>query len=238
MAAKETTKRTHPLKRRRQVGNPRRRAWAAFRTTFTLASLALGPNLVWAQAAAPAKPDPAKAQQLVTEVCAACHGADGNSTSPANPKLAAQHPDYLAKQLHDFKPKEGKPAARASPIMAGLVAALSDADMANLAAYYAGQKLKPSVARDKDTVELGRQIFRGGIAEKHVPACAGCHSPNGAGMPSQYPRLAGQYADYTRDQLVLFRSGKRGNSPQMETIAARLSDKEIAAVADYMAGLR
>ena len=201
-------------------------------------ALMLASTAVSAQPAAPVKPDPAKAQKVVTEVCAACHGADGNSTSPANPKLAGQHSEYLAKQMHDFKSKDGKPAQRASAVMAGLVMTLSDEDMANVAAYYSGQKLKPSVARNKDSVELGRQIYRGGLAEKHVPACAGCHSPNGAGMPAQYPRLAGQYADYTKDQLVLFRSGKRGNSPQMEAIAARLSDKEIDALADYMAGLR
>lgn len=184
------------------------------------------------------KPDPAKAQKLVDEVCAACHGGDGNSSAPANPKLAAQHADYLRKQMHDFKAPEGKAAARPSAVMAGMVMILSDEDMNNLAAYYSAQKLKPSAARNKDTVELGQRIYRGGIAAKGVPACSGCHSPNGAGMPAEYPALAGQFADYTQDQLIQFRAGKRTNSPQMVEIAARLSDVEIQALADYIAGLR
>ena len=191
-----------------------------------------------AHAQAAGKPDPAKAQKLVDEVCAACHGADGNSSAPANPKLAAQHADYLRKQLHDFKAPEGKAAARPSAVMAGMVTILSDDDMNNLAAYYSAQKLKPSTARNKDTVALGQQIYRGGIAAKNVPACSGCHSPNGAGMPAEYPALAGQFADYTQDQQVQFRAGKRHNSPQMTAIAARLSDVEIQALSDYIAGLR
>ncbi|MFT3801326.1 MAG: c-type cytochrome [Burkholderiaceae bacterium] len=208
----------------------------ALRVTALAAGLLVAAG-AHAQAAA-GKADPAKAQKVVDEVCTACHGADGNSSAPANPKLAAQHVDYLRKQLHDFKGQDGKPAARPSPVMAGIVTVLSDADIANVAAYYSAQKLKPSAARNKDTVELGQRIYRGGIAAKGVPACSGCHSPNGAGMPAQYPHLAGQYADYTQDQLIQFRAGKRQNSPQMVEIAARLSDLEIQALADYIAGLR
>lgn len=188
---------------------------------------------------APAKVDPAKGQEIATQVCAACHGADGNSASPANPKLAAQHPDYLYKQLMDFKAKAaGKPADRANAVMAGFVAPLSEADMRNLAAHFGAQKLKPAAAKNKEIVELGQKIYRGGIASKSVAACAGCHGPAGAGLPAQFPRLGGQFAEYTESQLVAFRQGTRKNSAQMTAIAARLSDAEIKAVSEYIAGLR
>lgn len=186
----------------------------------------------------PAKPDPAKGRQIASQVCVACHGSDGNSTAPANPKLAGQHPEYLYKQLKEFKAAPDAAAKRASAVMAGFVAALSDEDMRNVAAFYASQPLKPSAARNKDTVVAGQRIYRGGIAAKAVPACAGCHAPNGAGIPSQYPGLAGQFAEYTESQLVAFRQGARKNSPEMTAIAARMSDDEIKAVSDYIAGLR
>jgi cytochrome c553 len=190
-------------------------------------------------AGAAAKPDPSKADKIAQEVCAACHGADGNSTAPANPKIAGQHPEYVYKQLVDFKVKEGaKVALRNNAVMSAMVANLSDADMRNLAAFYGGKPLKPSFARMKDLVERGQAIYRGGIAEKGVPACAGCHGPRGEGMPAQYPSLHGQYADYTEAELVAFRSGERANNGAMMAIAARMSDGEIKAVADYVAGLR
>lgn len=198
--------------------------------------LAVISPLVLAQTAS--KPDPAKAQKIASEVCAACHNADGNSAIAANPKLAGQHFEYLVKQLHDFKPKDGKPAERANPVMAGFAGSLSDDDIRNLAAYYSAQKLKPAVARSKDLVETAEHIYRGGIASKGVPACAGCHSPNGAGLPAQYPRLGGQWADYTKEQLISFRQGKRKNNSPMAEIASRLSDAEIDALSDYIAGLR
>jgi cbb3-type cytochrome c oxidase subunit III len=194
-------------------------------------------SVVQAQESA-AKVDLNKGQQIVAQVCGACHGADGNSTAVANPKLAAQHPEYLAKQLRNFKAAGGKPAERANAIMAGFAATLSDDDVRNVAAYYASQKLKPSAAKNKDIVELGQKLYRGGVADRGVPACAGCHSPNGAGIPAQYPRLAGQFAEYTESQLVAFRTGARKNSTQMQTIAARLNDAEIKALSDYIAGLR
>jgi cytochrome c553 len=185
-------------------------------------------------AAAPtAKADPAKGQAISTQVCGACHTADGSRGSPANPIIAGQHPEYLVKQLQEFK--AGK---RNNAIMTGMAATLSDADMRNVAAFYASKSAKPGFAKDKDLVQLGESIYRGGIAAKAVPACAGCHSPNGAGIPAQYPRLAGQHADYTESQLVAFRSGARANSAQMMAIAAKLSDREIKAVSDYAAGLR
>jgi cytochrome c553 len=166
-------------------------------------------------------------------VCAACHTADGSRGSPANPILAGQHPEYLVKQLQEFK--SGK---RANAIMKGFASTLSDDDMKNVAAFYASKSAKPGFSKDKELVKLGEKIYRGGIADKAVPACAGCHSPNGAGIPAQYPRMGGQHADYTEAQLVAFRSGARGNSAQMVTIAAKMSDREIKAVADYIAGLR
>ena len=195
-----------------------------------------------AQGTAPAEPAPVdvkRGAQIAQEVCAACHAADGNSPTPANPKLAAQHADYLAKQLNDFKPVEGaEQPARPSAIMAGFAAMLSPEDIRNVAAHFSAQKLEPAVATDQALAETGRNIYRVGIAEKGVPACAGCHSPTGAGIPSQYPRLQGQYAEYAEAELVKFRSGERANSEQMRTIAERLSDREIKAVAQYMAGLR
>ena len=204
-------------------------------TTFGVAAL-LASSPVRAQAG---KVDLAKGQQIATQVCAACHGADGNSASPANPKLAGQHADYLYKQLQNFKAKQGaKEAERANAVMAGFASQLSDQDMRNVAAHYASQKLKPSAAKNKDVIELGQKIFRGGVAQKNVPACAGCHSPNGAGIPAQYPRLAGQFAEYTEAQLAGFRQGTRKNSEQMTSISARLSDVEIKAVSEYIAGLR
>ncbi len=187
---------------------------------------------VAAEAAATAKPDLAKGQ-ATAQVCAACHTADGSRGSPANPIIAGQHADYLYKQLTEFK--SGK---RANPVMSGMVAPLSDADMRNVAAFYASKQAKPGFAKNKDLVLLGEKIYRGGIAAKQVPACAGCHSPTGAGIPAQYPRVSGQHADYTEAQLNAFRAGQRGNSAQMTTIAAKMSDKEIKAVADYMAGLK
>lgn len=204
---------------------------------IVLVSLFLPAGAALAQA--PAKIDLNKGAQIAQQVCAACHAADGNSTTPANPKLAAQHADYLAKQLIDFKPKEGaKEAQRPSPIMAAFAQQLSADDVRNVSAHFAAQKLKPAAARNKETVELGQKIYRGGIASKGVPACAGCHSPTGAGIPAQYPRLHGQFAEYTESQLVAFRQGGRKNSVQMAAIADRLSDREIKAVSDYIAGLR
>jgi cytochrome c553 len=186
-----------------------------------------------AAAPAPAKPDLAQGEAKFTAVCAACHGADGNSGIPANPKLARQHPEYLIKQLQEFK--SGK---RPNPIMQGMAAQLTDADMRNVAYWASSQNAKPGFAKDKELVTLGERIYRGGIADRQVAACSGCHSPNGAGLPSQFPRLSGQHADYTAAQLTAFRDGGRKNSPQMAQIAAKLNDREIKAVSDYIAGLR
>ncbi|MBT9457807.1 MAG: cytochrome c4 [Burkholderiaceae bacterium] len=201
--------------------------------------LSLISGLVFAVAAnaaetkAPAKADLAKGQATATQVCAACHTADGSRGSPANPILQGQHAEYLVKQLTEFK--SGK---RANPIMAGMSAALTEEDMKNVAAFYASKQAKPGFSKDKDLVVLGEKIYRGGIADRSIPACAGCHSPNGAGLPAQYPRLAGQHGDYTEAQLLAMRAGTRGNSPMMKSITAKMNDREIKAVADYIAGLR
>lgn len=179
------------------------------------------------------KPDLGKGAATFGQVCVACHAADGNSATPANPKLAQQHPEYLIKQLQEYK--SGK---RDNAIMKGFASALSDDDMRNISYWLASQKATPGFAQDKDLVRLGERIYRGGIAGRDVAACAGCHSPTGSGIPSQYPRLAGQHAEYTLDQMNQFRSGARKNSAQMTKIAAYMTDEEIRAVADYIAGLR
>jgi cbb3-type cytochrome c oxidase subunit III len=187
-------------------------------------------------AAAPAKaakPDLAKGEANFGAACAACHGVDGNSGTPAYPKLSQQHPEYLVKQLQEFKSDK-----RNNAVMKGFAAALSDEDMKNIAYWVTSKKAKPGFAKDKESVALGERIYRGGIADRQVPACAGCHSPNGVGIPSQYPRLAGQHADYSIAQLTAFRDGVRKNSTQMTQVAAKLNDREIRAVADYVAGLR
>lgn len=194
---------------------------------------------------APAKPeaakaDPAKGQAIATQVCVACHSADGNSAAPANPKIAGQFPEYLHKQLLNFKPQAGKKAERENAVMSGMVANLSPDDMKNLAAYYASQKLKPAAAKDKTLAAAGQKLWRGGNAATGVPACAGCHGPDGSGIPAQYPRIAGQYAEYIEAQLKLFQTGQRANDANgmMRGVAARMTEKEMKAVAEYAAGLR
>lgn len=204
---------------------------AAAVVSLSLATLACVAHAVESKPAV-AKPDLARGQALATNVCAACHVFDGSRGSPAYPILQGQHPEYLVKQLTEFK--AGK---RVNPIMTGMAAALSEADMHNVAAFYASKEAKPGFAKSKATVELGEKIYRGGIADRQVPACAGCHSPNGAGLPIQYPRLAGQQGDYTEAQLVAFRGGVRKNSLVMTGVAAKMNDREIKAVADYITGL-
>lgn len=186
------------------------------------------------------KADLLQARQLVTQICAACHAEDGNSTLAANPVLAGQHADYTLKQLINFRPQDGKPAARPNAVMAGMVTSLSAGDLRNLAAYFEVQKPKLRAARDPELAKLGQAIYRGGILAKNVAACTACHGPNGSGIPAQFPRLAGQFADYTSAQLRAFRAGERANDPNrmMRAVAERLSDREIAAVAEYIAGLR
>ncbi|HMM84783.1 MAG: c-type cytochrome [Gammaproteobacteria bacterium] len=198
-----------------------------------LAGALLAPSTTLAAGAQAPKADLAKGQAVAAQVCVACHTFDGTRGAPANPIIAGQHPEYLAKQLREFK--EGK---RVNAIMQGFAAGLSDEDMRNVAAFYASKAAPQGAARKADLVLLGERIWRGGIAGKNVPACAGCHSPNGAGIPAEYPRLAGQHAEYTDAQLKAFRAGERANNAQMTAISANLSDREVAALADYVAGLR
>ena len=182
----------------------------------------------------------ARGQRIAGQVCAACHAADGNSVAATNPKIAGQFEEYLHKQLGDFKAQPGKKPARESAIMTPMAANLSDDDIQSLAAYYSGQKLRPASAADKDLAALGQKIWRGGNATSGVPACAGCHGPAGAGLPGQYPRLAGQYPEYVAAQLKAFKEGARANDPNaaMRGVAARLTEREIRAVSEYAAGLR
>jgi cytochrome c553 len=191
--------------------------------------------------AAAAQPDLAKAQQIVTQVCAACHGADGNSTASVNPNLAGQGADYITLQLAHFKA-----GVRVNATMQAMSATLSDADMRALGAYYAQQKPKGLGAKDPTLVKTAQRLWRGGDAANGMPACAACHSPTGAGIPKNYPRLAGQYADYTYAQLKAFKAGERGadaagkdvNGRVMTAIASKMTDEQMKAIADYAAGLR
>ena len=205
----------------------------AFVLALTLVSLPTFSAEKAAKAVAEPAAAPEDRQQVAQNVCAACHGADGNSAISLNPKLAGQHPEYLLKQLTNFK--EGK---RANAVMAGMVANLSKEDMQALAKHYAAQKQTLGKAKSNGVGSLGEKIYRGGIAVTGVPACAGCHGPNGAGIPKQYPRVAGQHADYALQQLRTLRTAERANAPMMMTIAAKMTDAEMQAVADYMQGLR
>lgn len=182
----------------------------------------------------------AQAMQIAETICAACHGIDGNSALPENPKLAGQIPEYLYKQMRDYTSIDGNPPRRENAIMNAMIASVDDASMRALAEYYASQEIKPETARNLDTVEQGQQIWRGGIMSKGVPACAACHGPAGAGIPAEYPRIAGQFADYTFEQLKAFRDGIRANdnNEMMRQIALKMTDQEMKAVADYAAGLR
>lgn len=200
-------------------------------------------NALAADAAQPAtaKADPAKGASLYADgdnarglpACVSCHGAAGSSTIAANPKLAGQPESYLYKQLVDFTTPN-----RQQPVMTLYAKMLTDAEKKNVAAYLATQVQKPGAAKNKDTVQLGKKIYRGGIAEKNVPACASCHGPAGAGNPARYPRIGGQFQEYTVAQLEAFKAHGRKNSSEMTTIAERMSTDEIKAVADYVAGLK
>ncbi len=209
--------------------------------TMLVAALALASVAYANEEKKVVKADPAKGETLYTNgdasrnipACISCHGAGGNSTISQNPKLAAQHEAYIYKQLVEFKGP-----TRVNAVMSMYAKVLTDEEMKNLAAYVESQAQKPGAAKNKDTVEIGKKIYRAGIAEKNVPACAGCHGPNGAGIPAQFARIGGQHQDYTVSQLTGFRGGVRKNSAQMMTIAKRLSDDEMAAVADYIAGLK
>ncbi|MEO5882614.1 MAG: c-type cytochrome [Caldimonas sp.] len=203
------------------------------RVSVGLALIFVAARAFAAEPAPAAKAEPAKGAAIATATCVACHSTDGSRGSAANPILQGQHREYIAKQLAEFK--SGK---RASAIMKPFASALSEADMKNVAAFYAGKQAKPGFAKNKELASLGEKLYRGGAADRMIPACSGCHSPNGAGIPAQYARLAGQHADYAEAQLIAFRSGARANNAVMTGVAAKLNDREIKALADYIAGLR
>ena len=173
------------------------------------------------------------AAKMAAQVCAACHGANGNSAIALNPNLAGQFPEYITKQLKNFKSGERKNA-----VMGGIAATLSAEDMIDLGVYFGSQTAKSSKARSNGVGSVGEKIYRGGIADTAAPACAACHGPAGAGVPVRFPRLAGQHADYTLSQMKAFRTGERANAPMMRTIAAKMTDQDMAAVSDYIQGLR
>ena len=175
------------------------------------------------------------AKKIVNNLCIACHAIDGNSAIPSNPKLAGQHADYLSRQLEYFKK-----GIRENAVMQGMVANLSTKDFDNLGHYFESQTLKLSAAKSNGKGSLGEKIFRAGIADKKLPACASCHGPSGHGIPGQFPRLNAQHSDYTISQLNAYKNGLRKNeaAKMMATIAQRLSDAEMQAVADYIEGLQ
>ncbi len=185
------------------------------------------------------KGDAARGQAIASTVCGACHAPDGNSTIAANPKLAGQHEAYLLKQMRNFKAADGKQPERVNAVMNGMIAAFTDEQLLDMAAYFAAQKQSAGEAKNKATIELGQKIYRSGDLKKGLPACAGCHGPAGAGLPIQYPRIAGQHAEYTEAQLRGFRAEERANDPNkmMRMVAIKMTDPEIKAVADYIAGL-
>lgn len=208
-------------------------------TIVGLAAIGCAAMVAQAQMKPAPKVDPVRGQQIAAQVCAACHGIDGNSPAPVNPRLAQQHYEYLYKQLLDYTVRQGQQRpARENAIMNGFASQLSDDDKRNVSAWFASQAAQVDTARNKQTLELGQRIWRAGLPEKAVPACSGCHSPAGVGIPIQYPRLAAQHSEYVGATLRDFRQGVRRNNPAMQEIAAKLSDAEISAVADFAQGLR
>lgn len=208
------------------------------RFRYALLIALMSASMAWAATphVAATRGDPAKAKEIAENVCSACHGIDGNSVNPEYPILAGQHPEYLTKQLHDYKS-----GARKNAIMALYAANLSDADMLNLGAYFAIQTPKPGQAKDAALAAAGQRLYKGGNPASGVPACASCHGPNGAGIPVQFPRLAGQHASYIETQLRNYRSGERAydaGSKMMQAIASKMTDQEMRAVAEYISSLR
>lgn len=202
--------------------------------------LALGLGLLLAASTAlAASGGNAAAGKAKSVACAGCHGPDGNGVgNPDWPKLAGQVEEYLLKQLRDFKSGARKDLIM-NGTMNGMAAGLSEQDMKDIAAFYASQKLKPSVARDAELVKLGERIYRGGIAKRRVAACMSCHGPSGHGIPPKFPRVSGQNSSYTEKQMLFFKAGTRSNDGGVMTPTAfEMSEKEIKAVAEYLAGLR
>ena len=218
---------------------PIRRFGSFFAAALTTIGLLISTPTIAADPVSKNPADLAKGKTTAATVCAACHMPDGNSVIAQNPILAGQHAAYLEKQLYNFKLKAGaKEPERNNAIMLGFASILSDEDIRNIAAFYAAQKANNASAKRKDLIVLGAKIYRSGLPEKGLPACAGCHSPNAAGIPAQFPRLAGQHPEYTEATLNNFRLGQRKNSAQMMTIAGKMTEAEIAAVSEYLASVR
>lgn len=211
------------------------------RMLLVAATLALWPATAAIAQSPVAKPDLARAQTLATTVCAACHGPDGNSAIPINPTLAGLPAEYITVQLSHFKT-----GIRANPVMLGMASTLSPDDMVAMGVYFSKQVPKGQVAKDPELVKVGQAIFRGGVLATGIPACSSCHGPSGAGVPKRYPRLAGQHGDYVYAQLKAFKAGERGADKEgkdvqgrtMAAIAGRLTDAQMKALAEYVAGLR
>jgi cytochrome c553 len=185
-----------------------------------------------ATSAPPPKPDLERGKQIATTVCAACHGADGKSVASVNPHLAGQHGDYIAAQLAAFKS-----GTRPSPIMQGMAAGLTPEDMSSVGAYFESQKPVVALARDKALAMRGQQVWRAGVKSAGVAPCSGCHGAAGHGIPAQFPRLAGQYPELSLGWLKAYATGTRPH-PVMSLIAQRLSENDMKAVSEYIAGLR
>lgn len=188
------------------------------------------------------KVDLQRGKEIAVTVCAACHAADGNSGIAMYPKIAAQHAKYIEVQTKDIK--EGKRTSGASATMAAMIQNLSDQDIANVAAYLSKQQGKAGETNPNENPKLGGKIYRGGLADKKIPACMSCHGPNGAGMLAggtdvlSYPRLAGQHQAYVVDQLKAYASGQRKSANgMMEDIAKRMSEEDMKAVANFIQGL-
>ncbi len=177
-------------------------------------------------------PMPALANETIAKtICAACHGVDGNSVDPANPKLAGMDQEYLLRQLRAFA--AGK---RRDETMSAIIATIDPRDFATLAAYYGKQTPVPGKVRDAQLAAKGKAVYEDGNTESGVPACAGCHQPDGHGN-ARFPRVAGQHQAYALKQLNDYKSGRRATDPLMTTVSKRLTADEMKSVTEYMAGL-
>ena len=182
--------------------------------------------------------DAKKGAALAQGLCAACHASDGNSVIPANPILAGQHYNYLKNQLNYFQVKQGEDKAkRENAVMLGIASGLSSDDIDNLAAYYSQQKIKPSYASNIELAKAGELIYKAGDDSRGLPSCSSCHGPRGLGVPGQFPRISGQHAAYTASTLKSYKNGSRANNKQMMAISSRLTEAQINALAEYLAGL-
>ena len=182
--------------------------------------------------------DAKKGAALAQGLCAACHASDGNSVIPSNPILAGQHYSYLKNQLNYFQVKEGEnKAKRENAVMLGIASGLSSDDIDNLSAYYSQQKIKPSYASNIELAKAGEVVYKAGDDIRGIPSCSSCHGPRGLGVPGQFPRISGQHATYTASTLKSYKNGSRANNNQMMEISSRLTEGQINALAEYLAGL-